>query len=133
MVCLETTFIIDFLRGIEVAVKLMEKVIETSEPIAIAAPTLVEVATGAALAESHQEEKNLNELLTRLTTLPLDQKAALLAGKLQAELIKTGENIGHVDITIGAIALANGEKLLTKNIKHFSRIPGLIVEDYSKR
>jgi len=110
----------------------MREITEGGDTATVAAPTIVEVATGVALAHSPEERKQLNELLSRVTTLPLDQKSALLAGELQADLIKAGESIGHVDVTIGAIALAHGEKIITRNTKHFSRIPGLQVEDYTE-
>ena len=132
MVCLETTFIVDFLRGVESAVERMHQLVSGSEAVTVAAPTIVELATGAHLAESPHEQEQLHELLTRLTTLPLDQRAALLTGELQAKLIKAGETIGHVDVTIAAIALTHGEKLLTHNVKHFSGIPELVVEGYGK-
>ena len=122
---------IDLLRGNELAVERMREIENSSEAIAVAAPSVVELATGAALAESSREGDQLNELLSSVTTLPLDKDAALLAGKLQAELIRAGETIGHVNTTIGAIARSHGEHLLTKNAKHFARIPGLEVEEYS--
>jgi len=34
------------------------------------------------------------------------------------------------DIMIAAIAIVNGEKILTRNSKHFKRIEGLEVEEY---
>jgi len=132
MVCVETTLLVDFLRGEESAVSEMGKLVSTNRAVTVAAPTIVELATGANLAESPRERRQLNELLTRLTTLALDQKAALLAGELQAQLIKAGEIIGHVDVTIAAIAMTQGETLITKNVKHFRRIPGLRVEDYGR-
>ena len=44
--------------------------------------------------------------------------------------IRAGEVIPPVDIMIGAIALENNEIVLTRNVKHFRRIPDLKVKTY---
>jgi len=67
----------------------------------------------------------------KLIVLPLDRKSVETYARLKAELQRSGVNIGEFDLLIGATALANGLKLTTLNTKHFSKIPGLIVEDWS--
>ncbi len=49
-------------------------------------------------------------------------------GKLSIELERKGNSIGDFDLLIASIALTHGEPLLTKNAKHFSKVPGLAVE-----
>ena len=130
MVCLETSFLIDLLRGIEHAVKRMNDLEQTSESITITAPSIVELATGAALAQSPRERELLQELISTVSVLTLDKESALLAGEVNAKLINEGQQIGAFDILIGCIAVANNEILLTRNLKHFEQIPGLRVEKY---
>jgi predicted nucleic acid-binding protein len=62
--------------------------------------------------------------------LPLDLESAFLAGDIQKELIRKGEIIDPEDCMIAGIALKSNEPLLTRNLKHFKRIPGLQVETY---
>lgn len=132
MVCLETTFLIDLLRGTDAATRYMLALSESSESITVAAPTIVEAAIGAELAESSRERQHLKDLLKAVTVLPLDQESALLAGKLSAQLITSGDPIGPIDVMIAAIAATHHERLVTRNTKHFSRIPGLEIEDYTR-
>lgn len=132
MVCLDTSFLIDLFRGRKDATRKMLEIEGTSESVTIAAPTIMEFATGLALMRSSKEREYLNEFLDSASVLPLDKTSALLAGEVNASLIKAGKKIGELDILIGAIALTHGERLLTRNTKHFSRIRGLITEDYTK-
>lgn len=130
MVCLETSFLVDLFRGEERAVQRMQQLERSSEAITVAAPTVMEIATGAELNEAPRERGLLREFLDSVTTLPLDKEAALLAGSVNAQLIKAGEMIGEMDILIGVVAAAHGERLLARNLRHFSRIPGLETEGY---
>ncbi len=59
MVCLDTSFMIDFFRGASGAVKKMQQLDNSNEAVTIAPPTLTELATGAALAMSTKETRRL--------------------------------------------------------------------------
>jgi tRNA(fMet)-specific endonuclease VapC len=63
-------------------------------------------------------------------TIAFDESAAEEYGKLRAFLASTGFMIGPNDLMIAAIALANGLTLVTHNTSEFSRVPGLIIEDW---
>ena len=65
-----------------------------------------------------------------LRILPLDAKSALRAGRIEAALTEQGDSIDWADILIAAIAIENDEPILTKNAKHFGKVPGLQVETY---
>ncbi len=121
---------IDFFRGASNAVRRMQELVDNNEVVTIAAPTLMELATGTALAQSGREKEQLTAFLSSVAVLPLDKEAALKAGELNAMLITGGEMIEPMDVQIGAIAAAHNERLITRNVKHFKRIPGLDVKTY---
>ena len=75
--------------------------------------------------------QQLNEaLLPNLPVLPFDAGAARRYGALRAELERNGTPLGDADLRIGAIALARGLTMVTGNVRHFQRIPGLTVENW---
>jgi len=62
--------------------------------------------------------------------LPFSEKEAAAAAAIRVELEKKGTPIGPFDILIGGTALAHQSILVTHNIKEFSRIKKLQVEDW---
>ncbi len=75
--------------------------------------------------------KNLEViLLPEVSVLEFDIKAAYIAGKIRAQLEKAGMRLAWADVQIAAIAIAHDMTLITGNIRHFSRIPNLGVENW---
>ncbi len=66
-------------------------------------------------------------MLADLTVYPYTKEAAMLAGKLDGEQQEKGVVIPFGDLLIGATALSLGFSVLTANLRHFQRIPGLAV------
>jgi tRNA(fMet)-specific endonuclease VapC len=72
----------------------------------------------------------IGQLRQRCPSLPFDDRAAEVYGRIRAHLTATGMAIGPNDLMIAAIALANGLTLVTHNTAEFSRVPGLTIEDW---
>jgi len=69
-------------------------------------------------------------VLSRLTVLPFDLESAPVFGRLKASLEKRGLSRSEPDLRIAAIALRHGLTIVTGNVRHFSDIPGLAVENW---
>ena len=67
-------------------------------------------------------------LLRDLQILTYDVDAAFHIARIHAALSRRGETIGVEDEFIAGIAVRHGEPLVTRNLSHFNRIPGLKVE-----
>lgn len=65
-----------------------------------------------------------------LSVLPFDAAAAAEYGKLRACLAGLGTPIEEADLMIASIALAHEAVLVTGNTRHFSRVPGLRLENW---
>jgi len=53
-------------------------------------------------------------------------------GSLKAQLEQSGRRLDDFDVVIAATAITIGYRLVTNNEKHFSRIDGLEIEDWSR-
>jgi|SRR3989344_2038995 len=134
MVCLDTSFLIDVIHGKKLPEKFMD-ILAGEESVSIATPTIIEIIKGLHLKKNlnhvTEEEKNkINETISSSIILSLDKESSILAGEIEAELINKGEFIDIEDIMIGAIAICNKETLITRNKKHFEKIPDLKIESY---
>jgi len=97
----------------------------------IPTPAMFELWRGVHLAaESETEADRVAGLLAAFPTASFDAPAAARAGEVDARLIREGTPIDPEDAMIAGIALSLGEVVLTRNVRHFSRIPGLRVEGY---
>jgi tRNA(fMet)-specific endonuclease VapC len=72
----------------------------------------------------------VQQLRQQFTSLPFDDVAAEHYGRIRADLTDRGLLIGGNDMLIAAIALASGSTLVTHNTPEFSRIAGLLIEDW---
>ncbi|BAZ13528.1 virulence-associated protein VapC [Calothrix sp. NIES-4071] len=101
------------------------------EDILVSTITQLELYYGA--YRSAQRDRNL-EILQRFfiqfNIVHLDSEAAIIAGRIRAELAARGTPIGPYDVQIAAIALANGLILVTHNTGEFTRVNGLQIEDW---
>ncbi len=126
---LDSTFVIDFIRGVPAAVE-RAKVLEQSRAVlSITVITVFEVTQGMHRAGAAKKKK-VEELFSSLPVLPLDHDSAAEAGRIQQELRKRGDPIETGDCLIAGIALRLHEPVLTRNLAHFKRVPGLKVEEY---
>ena len=83
--------------------------------------------------KSNNLEKTLDrqqELLKLFVSLPFDDDASFIYGRIRAELSTKGIIIGANDLQIAAIAMVNNLILVTHNVREFSRVNGLRFEDW---
>lgn len=69
-------------------------------------------------------------ILAHLLVLPVDETVAREAGDVLASLEAAGTPIGTEDVLIGATARVHGLTVVTRNVRHLGRIPGIRVESW---
>ena len=79
-------------------------------------------------AKYHQ---GLLKLLSDVTVVDVDQTSAWKFGEVRAKLLDQGQPVAAIDLMIAASALVRGFKVFTHNTQHFSKVPGLKIEDWT--
>jgi tRNA(fMet)-specific endonuclease VapC len=99
--------------------------------VGISAITYAELRFG--VENSARPEENIDRLerfLLPLEIMPFDMAAGLCYGRLRTELKRVGLLIGNNDLLIASHALSLNVAIATNNVREFSRVPGLQVEQW---
>ena len=72
----------------------------------------------------------VDQLLDTITVLPLEENIIVHYAEIRVELERMGQPIGSNDLRIAAHARSQGLIVVTANPGEFSRVPGLIVENW---
>jgi len=106
----------------------------SGEDVAISVVTLIELAHGAARADTPEREAVRRQFLQELTSAmpvhPVTVPLALRAGQIDGEGTARGVRIALSDLLIGVTALELGYRVVTANLRHFGMIPGLEILHY---
>ncbi len=130
MVCLDTDFLVAVNRNHAEALRKLEGLEKAGQRLTVTPIAITEFLEGSFSTGSEDKVKEAENLLRRLKMLEYDFYAAKEAAKIFSLLSRAGSKIGDMDTLIGAIALTHDETLLTRNARHFGKIPGLKVEKW---
>jgi len=130
MICLDSSFLIDFLRNKKEAV---EKISALEESFGISAVSVFEVMLGFYLdnADNSKKSEKFKELVENTEVLNLDLNSAILSSKISSDLSRKGEKIDELDCLIAGTMLSNEvNTILTGDKRHFGRIAMVKVISY---
>ena len=103
----------------------------TPGEIAISVITLAELEYGAAKSSRPEQNRAALALFTSaLETVPFEDRAARIYGRIRSHLENKGQTIGTLDLLIAAHALSLGVQLITNNKAEFKRVPGLHITNW---
>ena len=126
---LDTNLCIRVIRDKPKAIR--QRFVAEANRLAISTIVLHELQTGVALSPDPQRHlAELEEFLPRVVILDFDEFAAIHAADIKADLLKRGCVIGPNDLLIAGHARSLGLKLITGNLKEFTRVDGLRCEDW---
>ncbi len=132
MICLDSTFLIDFFRTESAAVEKFKKIIPPGQVVTTAV-NAAELIMGLYDTKGVQEKQitAAESLLSKITVLQLDLAAVMKAAEIKAGLMSKGSLVNDSDVLISAIMLLSGcSTILTRETKDFERISGIRVLTY---
>src|SRR5262249_49220196 len=119
---LVTDIVVDTLQDFAFAIDYLEEA-EKKRELRISRPTQKELLIGG---REPAELQTLGRLFRRFTMLDLTEPIGQGAVALLSQY-RLSHGLLIIDALIAATALAHGETLYTKNVRHFHMIPGLRV------
>ncbi len=93
--------------------------------------TVGELLTWAMRAKAPPERlKGVRDLLQGSTVLEITLPVVEKFGEIRAGLLDQGLTVGPMDLLNAATALVHGATLVTHNVKDYTNIPGLTMDDW---
>ena len=126
---LDTDIIIYWMKGDR---NISQKIISAGfSSIAAADITKAELYYGAYKSQRTEENlaaiKNLSE---KVNFVPFNDPAQSVFGMLKADLEKKGTRLDDIDLMIASTAISFNLILITNNISHMQRIPGINIQNW---
>ncbi len=104
-----------------------------NDSLCLSAISLMELYYGA--YKSERVESNLAKVKTIETSLAIvraGEEVVELFGMLKAQLEAKGQRVDDFDLVIASTALSHNLILVTNNTRHFQRIEGITLENWSR-
>ena len=120
-VLVDTTVVIDHLRGDARALRLLTELFGAEDRVWAATPTRTEVIAGIRSGE----EAAMAELFAILSWIDVDVAVADTAGDFARHYSRSHPGIDTTDYLIAAAAVSIGARLVTLNVRHYPMIEGL--------
>ncbi|MBN1604990.1 MAG: PIN domain-containing protein [Polyangiaceae bacterium] len=123
---LDTDILSEIIKGKSRSVaKAAEAYLSEQGRLTTSAATLAEIVYGFRRMGREDRIVHFEASLITAEILPFDDAAARLAGRINADLERSGRPIGMPDVMIASIALKNGLPLVTGNMLHFEWVRSL--------
>ena len=135
MIHVDSSFLIDLQRELirerpAAAFGLMES-FDPGEILGVSVHVVCELRAGAELTKKAiVEHEALDRLLSGLLVVYPDDRFPVLYGRLLAATRRSRVTVASTDLLIGTAALLDDAALVTRNVKDFSKIPGLRLLTY---
>ncbi|MEM2122845.1 MAG: type II toxin-antitoxin system VapC family toxin [Candidatus Bathyarchaeia archaeon] len=132
----DTTYLIDLINGDGGAVALAKELDEDYESIGLSVISAEEYLRGIYYLYWDEKEQlkgklaNARRDLSAFEILPVTYEEVATAAEIEVIAVKRGEMLSLADILIASSAISHNLTLVTRNIKHFQRIPKLRTRGY---
>lgn len=104
----------------------------THDKINISIITYYEILSGLKHRDANKKMALFLEFASTNSVLPLTESSVNISSQIYADMRRSGNPLDDIDILIAGVAIANDLKMVTRNRRHFGRINGLEVEDWSE-
>ena len=129
---LDTDILSEFLRGNQKVIDKVDEHLKEYGFMSFSIITYYEILNGLLYKDANKQLKRFEDFAGLNKVIPLTLRMAKTAAAIYAELRKKGNEIGHIDTLIAAIAMTSELQLVTNNTDHFKRIKGLQIENWLK-
>ena len=129
---LDTDVVSHLVRRQPAAVSWMQRYILTHGALQLSIVTYYEALSGLLYRDARQQMGQFQALVTLHRILPLTVESVAISARIEADLRRRGLSIGPTDTLIAGVALVNNLVLATNNTRHYERIEGLQLVNWTQ-
>lgn len=129
---IDTDILSLFFRGDPAVVARFDAYIAEYDRVSISILTYYEIVSGLKHRDAHQQLATFLAFSSQSNIVPLTEPSVTLSAQIYADLRAAGMPLDDIDLLIAGSALVNDWILVTHNKKHFERIAGLQIEDWTE-
>jgi tRNA(fMet)-specific endonuclease VapC len=127
---LDTCAISDFVKGYPLTLRKIKSM--SPQLLYVSTISIMEIEYGLQLNPKRAQKifPALQAFLSTIKILPFGEADAKAAGTIRVALRRQGSPIGFYDVLIAGSAISGGMILVTSNTDEFSRVDGLVLENW---
>jgi len=129
---IDTDILSLFFKNNQTVVSKFKSYLKYYPTINISIITYYEIVSGLEYKNAIKQLKKFYNFIPYINVLPITSDSADTSAEIYKSLRQKGEILDDLDILIAGIALSNNLVIVTNNEKHFKRIKGLAIENWSK-
>ncbi len=129
---IDTDIFTYFLKGDPDVVKNLKNYLDYYDVLEINLITYYEILSGLLAKNAFKQLSVFEDFVSENIILSLTEKSVKISAEIYSTLRKSGNILDDIDLLIAGIAIENDMTLITNNVKHFGRIPGLKIENWKK-
>ncbi len=128
---LDTDTVSYFFRNNEAVVTKVDEYLQEHGFIYLSVVTYYEILNGLYFKDARNQLAQFERFALLNRILPLTPEIAKRSAEIFADLRAKGQPIGHNDVLIAGTAIAYDLRLITNNQRHFSRVEGLDIDNWT--
>lgn len=129
---IDTDILSYFFKGEKTVIKNFEIYLQFYELIEISIITYYEILGGLLSKNAHKQLNIFEKFANDNLVIPMTDGSAKISAEIYSKLRLSGNSVDDIDLLIAGIAIENDLIFVTNNEKHFQRIPGLTIDNWTK-
>lgn len=130
-VLIDTDILSYYFKGHQNVVHNFSYYLESFELIEISIITYYEIVSGLLSKDAFKQLELFEEFVSDNIVIPITERSCKISAELYSTLKRKGEVLDDIDLLIAGTAIENELAIVTNNERHFQRIPGLKVENWT--
>jgi len=128
---IDTDILSYFMKDMEPVVSRFQAYFEKMRKINLSIVTYYEIISSLKHKRSWKKLEFFLSFVEENRVLPLTPSSVAISSDIYAKLRRQGSPVDNMDLLIAGVAISNGLVLVTHNKRHFGRIDGLELADWS--